>query len=197
MLAVAACGVVGAVFFSRSIVRQLGADPTDLTTLVRRVTAGDLATPVLVQAGDTESVMALLGQMQASLAQVVATVRQNSESVATASAQIAQGNQDLSSRTEQQASALQQTASTMEQLGATLRNNADSAKQANQLAQGASAVAAQGGEVVGKVVTTMQSINDSSSKIGDIISVIDGIAFQTNILALNAAVEAARAGEQG
>jgi methyl-accepting chemotaxis protein len=117
--------------------------------------------------------------------------------VATASAQIAQGNQDLSSRTEEQASALQQTAATMEQLGTTVRSNADSAKQANQLALGASAVAAQGGDVVGKVVTTMQGINDSSRKIGDIIGVIDGIAFQTNILALNAAVEAARAGEQG
>ncbi len=197
MLAVAACGMVGAVFFSRSIVRQLGADPADLTALVQRVTAGDLGAPVPVRAGDNTSVMALLGQMQASLSQVVAIVRQNSESVAMASAQIAQGNLDLSSRTEQQASALQQTAATMEELGTTVRNNADSAQQANQLAQGASAVAAQGGEVVGKVVATMQGINDSSRKIGDIISVIDGIAFQTNILALNAAVEAARAGENG
>jgi methyl-accepting chemotaxis protein len=116
---------------------------------------------------------------------------------ATASAQIAQGNQDLSGRTEQQASALQETAATMEELGTTVRGNADSAKQANQLAQSASAVAAQGGQVVDKVVTTMQGINESSRKIGDIIGTIDGIAFQTNILALNAAVEAARAGEQG
>jgi methyl-accepting chemotaxis protein len=127
----------------------------------------------------------------------VGTVRGNAESVATASAQIAQGNQDLSGRTEQQASALQQTAATMEQLGTTVRHNADSAQQANRLAQGASSVAVQGGEVVGKVVSTMQAISDSSRKIGDIIGVIDGIAFQTNILALNAAVEAARAGEQG
>ena len=197
MLAVAVCGVVAAVLLSRSIVRQLGADPTDLTALVRRVTAGDLATPAPLTAGDSTSVMALLSQMQASLGQVVASVRRNSESVATASAQIAQGNQDLSSRTEQQASALQQTAATMEELGTTVRNNVDSAKQANQLAQGASAVAAQGGEVIGKVVATMQGISDSSRKIGDIIGVIDSIAFQTNILALNAAVEAARAGEQG
>jgi methyl-accepting chemotaxis protein len=197
MLAVAACGMVGSLFFSRTIVRQLGADPADLTALVQRVTAGDLATPVPLNAGDNGSIMALLSQMQVSLARIVASVRQNSESVATASAQIAQGNQDLSSRTEQQAGALQQTAATMEELGTTVRNNADSAKQANQLAQGASAVAVQGGEVVGKVVATMQGINDSSRKIGDIISVIDGIAFQTNILALNAAVEAARAGEQG
>jgi methyl-accepting chemotaxis protein-1 (serine sensor receptor) len=197
MLAVAACGVVGGFFFSQGILRQLGADPADLMAVVQRVTAGDLATPVPLNAGDDTSVMALLGRMQVSLAQVVASVRQNSESVATASAQIAQGNQDLSSRTEQQASALQQTAATMEELGTTVRHNADSAKQANQLAQGASAVAGRGGEVVGQVVATMQGINDSSRKIGDIISVIDGIAFQTNILALNAAVEAARAGEQG
>lgn len=197
MLAVGVFGLIGAVFFSRSIERQLGADPADLTALVQRVTAGDLATPVPLKAGDNTSVMALLSQMQASLARVVASVRQNSESVATASAQIAQGNQDLSSRTEQQASALQQTAATMEELGTTVRNNADNARQANQLAQGASAVAGQGGEVVSKVVATMRGINDSSRKIGDIISVIDGIAFQTNILALNAAVEAARAGEQG
>jgi len=197
MLAVAACGVVAAVLFSRSIVRQLGADPVDLAALVQRVTAGDLATPVPLQAGDDRSVMASLSQMQASLARVVSSVRQNSESVATASAQIAQGNQDLSSRTEQQASALQQTAATMDELGTTVRNNADNAKQANQLAQGASAVAGRGGDVVGKVVSTMQGISDSSRKIGEIIGVIDGIAFQTNILALNAAVEAARAGEQG
>ncbi len=142
-------------------------------------------------------ILAALNSMRAKVATVISSVRSSAESVATASAQIAQGNQELSSRTEEQASSLQQTSATMEQLGATVRNNADSAKQANQLAQGASAVAAQGGEVVGKVVTTMQSINDSSRKISDIISVIDGIAFQTNILALNAAVEAARAGEQG
>jgi methyl-accepting chemotaxis protein len=120
-----------------------------------------------------------------------------SENVATASAQIAQGNQDLSGRTEQQASALQQTAATMDELGSTVRNNADNAAQANQLALGASSVAVKGGAVVGQVVETMKGINDSSRKIADIIGVIDGIAFQTNILALNAAVEAARAGEQG
>ncbi|MBT9441947.1 MAG: methyl-accepting chemotaxis protein, partial [Acidovorax sp.] len=111
--------------------------------------------------------------------------------------EIAQGNQDLSGRTESQASSLEETAASMEQLGATIRHNADSASQANQLAVGASRVAAQGGEVVSKVVSTMQDINTSSQKIADIIGVIDGIAFQTNILALNAAVEAARAGEQG
>jgi len=163
-----------------------------------RVAAGDLTGRIDAGASDeVGELLRSLERMQASLAQVVGGVRQNSESVATASAQIAQGNQDLSGRTEEQASALQQTAATMEQLGATVRSNTDSAMQANQLAQGASTVATRGGEVVGKVVTTMQGINDSSRRIGDIISVIDGIAFQTNILALNAAVEAARAGEQG
>jgi methyl-accepting chemotaxis protein len=138
-----------------------------------------------------------LSDMQRSLVRMVSSVRQGSESVATASSEIAQGNQDLSRRTEQQASALQQTAATMEQLNTTVRKNTDSAKQANQLAQSASAVAAQGGEIVDRVVSTMQDISDSSRKIGEIIGVIDGIAFQTNILALNAAVEAARAGEEG
>jgi len=164
---------------------------------VQRVADGDLSVRIDPSSGENASVMATAGRMQAALSKLVFSVRQNLESVATASAEIAQGNQDLSSRTEQQASALQQTAATMEQLGTTVRNNADNARQANQLARGASAVAAQGGEVVGKVVTTMQGINVSSRKIGDIISVIDGIAFQTNSLALNAAVEAARAGEQG
>jgi methyl-accepting chemotaxis protein len=195
----ALCAVAGMLGFllARSIFSQLGAEPGEAAQLAERVARGDLSVEVPVKQGDSTSIMANLSRMQTSLAQVVHNVRQNSESVATASAQIAQGNQDLSGRTEEQASALQQTAATMEELGTTVRNNADSAKQANQLAQGASSVAAQGGEVVGKVVVTMQGINDSSRKIGDIISVIDGIAFQTNILALNAAVEAARAGEQG
>jgi methyl-accepting chemotaxis protein len=166
--------------------------------VAERVRDGDLATQATDPARDEISpLLSAMSSMQQSLSRVVGSVRRNAESVATASAQIAQGNQDLSGRTEQQASALQQTAATMESLGSTVRNNADSAMQANQLAKSASTVAAQGGEVVGRVVTTMQSINDSSRKIGDIISVIDGIAFQTNILALNAAVEAARAGEQG
>ena len=166
--------------------------------VAEQVRDGDLHTQRQDTARDEISpLLKALGEMQQALARVVGTVRSNADSVATASAQIAQGNQDLSGRTEQQASALQQTAATMEQLSTTVRNNADAARQANQLAQGASAVAARGGEVVGQVVATMQSINDSSRRIGDIINVIDGIAFQTNILALNAAVEAARAGEQG
>ncbi len=196
-LAMAFVAVGTTVVIVRTLSRQLGGEPGDVSDLAKAIAAGDLSTHVDVKSGDSTSIVAQMAAMQANLTRVVASVRQNSDSVATASAQIAQGNLDLSGRTEEQASALQQTAATMEQLGTTVRNNADSAKQANQLAQGASAVAAQGGEVVGKVVTTMQGINDSSRKIGDIISVIDGIAFQTNILALNAAVEAARAGEQG
>jgi methyl-accepting chemotaxis protein len=138
-----------------------------------------------------------LESMRLALAKVVTNVRQGSEGVATASAEIAQGNHDLSARTEHQASALEQTAASMEELGSTVKQNADNARQANQLALNASTVAIKGGDVVAQVVETMKGINDSSRKISDIISVIDGIAFQTNILALNAAVEAARAGEQG
>ncbi len=182
---------------TRSVFRQLGAEPSEAANTVNAVAQEDLTVQIALRPGDTGSLMAGLALMRESLVKVVTEVRGNSESVATASAQIAQGNQDLSGRTEQQASALQQTAATMEQLGTTVRHNTDNAMQANQLAQSASAVAARGGAVVGQVVTTMQGINDSSRKIGDIISVIDGIAFQTNILALNAAVEAARAGEQG
>ncbi|HEX6703137.1 MAG TPA: methyl-accepting chemotaxis protein [Albitalea sp.] len=196
LLAFALAGVAG-FLITRSLTRALGGEPAELGAVMQRVADGDLSARIELKSGDASSVMAAAARMQGALSQVVSSVRQNSESLATASAQIAQGNQDLSGRTEEQASALQQTAATMEQLGTTVRNNADSAKQANQLAQGASVVAAEGGEVVGRVVVTMQGINDSSRKIGDIISVIDGIAFQTNILALNAAVEAARAGEQG
>ncbi|GKV77122.1 hypothetical protein PEC106568_22960 [Pectobacterium carotovorum subsp. carotovorum] len=146
---------------------------------------------------ETGLLLEAMQEMQAALTQMVVGVRNNAESVATASMQIAQGNADLSSRTEEQASALEETSSTMTQLGMTVKNNADNARQANALAQNASIVALQGGEVVNDVVDTMKSINESSRSIVDIINVIDSIAFQTNILALNAAVEAARAGEQG
>lgn len=181
----------------RGIVGQLGAEPAQAVHLAQSVAAGDLTMRIDLKQGDSSSLMAQLKVMQESLAKVVANVRNNAESVATASAQISQGNTDLSQRTEEQASALEQTAATMEQLGTTVRHNAENARQANQLAIGASSVATKGGEVVDQVVQTMKGINDSSKKIADIISVIDGIAFQTNILALNAAVEAARAGEQG
>jgi methyl-accepting chemotaxis protein len=163
-----------------------------------RVRDGDLTVSVRDDARDEISpLLRALGDMQDALTRVVSTVRQNAESVATASSQIAQGNADLSQRTEEQASTLQQTAASMEELGSTVKLNADNAKQANQLAHGASDVAVKGGEVVSQVVATMGEINSSSKRIADIIGVIDGIAFQTNILALNAAVEAARAGEQG
>jgi methyl-accepting chemotaxis protein len=166
--------------------------------VARAVAAGDLSHPFAAEGrNETGMLLHALKEMQTALTRVVANVRHGSESVATASAEIAQGNQDLSSRTESQASALEQTAASMEQLGSQVSQNADNARQANQLALNASSVAVQGGEVVGQVVQTMQGINESSRRIADIISVIDGIAFQTNILALNAAVEAARAGEQG
>ena len=186
--------IAAAAWLTRSITAPL----RQALAAADRVSAGDLNGRIDTTArNETGQLLQALDRMQGSLAQVVANVRHNAESVATASSQIAQGNLDLSQRTEQQASALQQSAATMEELGSTARNNASSAQLANQLAQGASAVAARGGAVVGQVVTTMQSISDSSRQIGDIIGVIDGIAFQTNILALNAAVEAARAGEQG
>jgi methyl-accepting chemotaxis protein len=164
---------------------------------VALVAKGDLRTAVKLRAGDTSSVLAAVHTMQTALTAVVNTVRQGSEGVATASAQIAQGNLDLSSRTEAQASALEQTASSMEELGSTVKQNAANAVSANQLARSASTVAVQGGDVVAQVVHTMKDINDASRKIADIIGVIDGLAFQTNILALNAAVEAARAGTEG
>ena len=181
----------------RRALSQLGGEPEEAMATARAITQGDLSNAVSLRTGDNSSLMFSLAEMQTSLARVVTNVRQGSEGVATASAEIAQGNHDLSARTESQASALEQTAASMEQLNATVKQNADSARQANQLAMNASTVAIKGGEVVGQVVETMKGINDASRKISDIISVIDGIAFQTNILALNAAVEAARAGEQG
>ena len=182
---------------SHSISGQLGGEPGEASCVAQGVGAGDLSVSIHLKPGDNTSLLASLKFMQENLGKVVAHVRQNSESLATASAEIAQGNQDLSARTENQASALEQTAASMEELGATVKQNADNARQANQLALSASSVAIKGGEVVAQVVETMKGINESSNKIADIIQVIDGIAFQTNILALNAAVEAARAGEQG
>ena len=167
-------------------------------SIANAVAAGNLNQAIPTTGSDEISdLMRALGSMQDGLVNVVSTVRKGSEGVASACSEIAQGNHDLSSRTEHQASALEETAASMEELNSAVSKNADSAREANQLAMRASTIASEGGDVVGQVVNTMHGINDSSRKIADIISVIDGIAFQTNILALNAAVEAARAGEQG
>ncbi len=182
---------------SRDLLRQLGGEPDVAVDITRRIAEGDLTVAITLKTHDQSSLLYAIKTMRDSLSGIVGQVRTGSEGVATASAEIAQGNTDLSSRTEQQASALEQTAASMEQLSATVKQNADSALQAERLAASASATAIQGGEVVNQVVLTMKGINDSSKKMSDIIQVIDGIAFQTNILALNAAVEAARAGEQG
>jgi methyl-accepting chemotaxis protein len=163
-----------------------------------RLAAGDLTTELLVDRDDVIGrLMVAINGISHGLANIVGNIRQGTDTIATASSQIATGNQDLSSRTEEQASSLEETAASMEELTSTVKQNADNARQANQLAVSASSVAVKGGSVVAEVVGTMGAINASSRKIVDIIGVIDGIAFQTNILALNAAVEAARAGEQG
>jgi methyl-accepting chemotaxis protein len=181
----------------QSIWSSVGGEPGEVAQLVHAVALGDLSQKIETGPKDQRSIMAAVNEMQANLGRIVSVVRAGSESVSSASSEIAQGNQDLSARTENQASSLEQTASSMEELSSTVKQNAENARQANQLAQSASSVAIKGGEVVSQVVETMKDINDSSKRIADIISVIDGIAFQTNILALNAAVEAARAGEQG
>ena len=196
LLAALLVGVASAILITRRLTRRLGAEPDDLAAIAGRVAHGDLA-DTCIRPAPKGSVLDAMQTMRGSLVKVVSVVRSGVDNVATASSQIAQGNLDLSSRTEEQASSLQQTAASVEQLNGTVSSSAESARQASQLAAGASLAAARGGEVVGQVVTTMDAISASSKKIADIIGVIDGIAFQTNILALNAAVEAARAGEQG
>ncbi|ATQ78020.1 methyl-accepting chemotaxis protein [Massilia violaceinigra] len=182
---------------TRRLTRQLGGEPGYAVQVADAIAAGELSTVIQTRSGDNRSLLYAMETMRAALVGIVAQVRSGTDTIATASGQIAAGNLDLSSRTEQQASSLEQTASAMEELTSTVKQNADNARQANVLAVAASEVAGRGGAVVAEVVHTMASINDSSRKIVDIIGVIDGIAFQTNILALNAAVEAARAGEQG
>ena len=191
-------GVLFGALFGAALIRGISHALGHAVAVANAVAQGDLTQPINAHGQDeVAQLLKALAAMQGSLVRLCSSVRADSDNVASASAQIASGNNDLAARTEQQASALEQTASSMGQLSAAVMQNADSARQANQLALNASTVALQGGSVVAQVVDTMKGINDSSRRIADIINVIDGIAFQTNILALNAAVEAARAGEQG
>jgi methyl-accepting chemotaxis protein len=190
-------GIAIGLWITRQLTGQLGGEPGYAAEMASIISAGELSVPIATRSGDTRSLLYAMEAMRLSLVKIVGQVRSGTDTIATASNQIAMGNLDLSSRTEEQASSLEETASSMEELTSTVKQNADNARQANVLAVTASEVAQRGGNVVAQVVDTMSSINDSSRKIVDIIGVIDGIAFQTNILALNAAVEAARAGEQG
>ena len=190
-------GSLAAWYVSRGLLRQLGGQPDYAASIVAAIAAGDLSVKIATRPNDRSSLLYAMDGMRANLVRIVSQVRSGTESIASVSTQLAAGNRDLSSRTVRQAGTLESTAASVEQLTGTVRQNADNARQANALAESASAVALRGGDVVAQVVQTMASINDSSKKVVDIIGVIDGIAFQTNILALNAAVEAARAGEQG
>ncbi|WP_442859543.1 methyl-accepting chemotaxis protein [Burkholderia sp. 8Y] len=181
----------------RQVLRDLGGDPQYAKTVCRRIASGDLSTPANVKNNDTSSLLFALSSMRANLADTVGQIKRSAESITTATAEIATGNIDLSARTEEQAASLEETASSMTELTQTVRQNADNARQANELAERASVVASKGRDAVQEMVATIGDISDSSAKISEITSLIEGIAFQTNILALNAAVEAARAGDQG
>ncbi len=192
-----ALSVGAAIVIARSIIRQLGGEPEEVAQVAAAIASGDLGVQVNRRGDDPRSLAVAIDTMRQKLADVVGQVRERSDSIATGSAQIASGNADLSQRTEEQASNLQQTVATMEQLTSAVKSNAEAARQASDVVSDASRAAAMGGQTVGQVVSTMNDIATSSKKIVEIIGVIDGIAFQTNILALNAAVEAARAGEDG
>ena len=192
-----AAGLALGALITRGLTRQLGGEPAYAVKIAGAIAEGDLTVEIRTASHDDASLLFAMQAMRDKLVAIVSQVRSGTDTIHTASSEIAQGNLDLSSRTEEQASSLEETASSMEQLTSAVRQNADNARQANALAGAASDVAGKGGTAVGQVVQTMESINASSRKIVDIISVIDGIAFQTNILALNAAVEAARAGEEG
>ncbi|WP_069373528.1 methyl-accepting chemotaxis protein [Herbaspirillum seropedicae] len=186
-----------ALIITRGLLKQLGGEPSYAAEIAAKIASGDLSIHVDTKVGDSTSLLFAMRTMKDSLASIVTRVRSGTHNIETAATEIAAGNLDLSSRTEEQAGALEETASAMEELTSTVKHNAENARQASEMAVSASTVAGEGGTVVKQVIDTMEQINDSSKKIVDIISVIDGIAFQTNILALNAAVEAARAGEQG
>ena len=185
------------VMIVRSLMKQLGGEPDYAADVMRKVAEGDLSVHVQLRSGDTDSLLSALHGMVARLSGLISEVRGSADSINIATHDIAQGNSDLSQRTEEQATSLEEASTSMQELTVTVKQSAESAMQANRLAMNASDIAVKGGQAVGDVVHTMASISDSSKKIVDIISVIDSIAFQTNILALNAAVEAARAGEQG
>jgi methyl-accepting chemotaxis protein len=190
-------GVLLAWLIARRLRQQLGGEPGYAAQIANRIADGDLSVQVETRAGDTQSLLFALRNMRERLAGIVSGISESSESILLASGEIAQGNTDLSQRTEEQAASLEETASSMEQLTAAVRQNADNAQQASGVAHGASEVAVRGSGLVGDVVETMRELAAGSKRMTDIIAVIEGIAFQTNILALNAAVEAARAGEQG
>ncbi|RFP08958.1 methyl-accepting chemotaxis protein [Duganella sp. BJB475] len=192
-----AISVAAAYIITRGLLKQLGGEPDYTASIAGSIANGDLSIAIDTNGNDKDSLLSEMKEMRNSLVDIVGQVRSGTETIGTASREIAAGNIDLSSRTEMQASSLEKTASAMEELTSTVKQNADNAREANQLASAASDVAIKGGKVVSEVVNTMSSIDASAKKIVDIIGVIDGIAFQTNILALNAAVEAARAGEQG
>ena len=193
----AIAGAVAAALLMRSLRRELGGEPGYAKEVANRIAHGDLTVDVRVRSGDRGSLLSAMGTMVGNLRGLANEVRERAQRVSGASSQVTEGSQDLSRRTEMQASTLEETASSLEELTSTVQQNAENARMASELAVGASEVARQGGTVVGEVVNTMNGISASSRRIADIIGVIDGIAFQTNILALNAAVEAARAGEQG